>query len=138
VSTASPTFSQLKAQVAAIHQKVPQARVIGIRAAGRWTAERQKRAGEQSYLIQQCDSPLAMRQALRETVDEATTKILITPLEERDLSDDILLRLAKRRLFPIDTWQIVRSLFQAPTVDPRLTRFGWIAEMLLDLVPAEG
>ena len=71
-------------------------------------------------------------------MDEATTKILITPLEEKDLSDDILLRLAKRRLFPIDTWQIVRSLFQAPTVDPRLTRFGWIAEMLLDLVPAEG
>jgi len=138
VSTASPTFSQLKAQVAAIHQKVPQARVIGIRAAGRWTAERQKREGTQSYLIQQCDSPLAMRQALREAVDEATTKILITPLEEKDLSDDILLRLAKRRLFPIDTWQIVRSLFQAPTVDPRLTRFGWIAEMLLDLVPAEG
>ncbi len=138
MSTASPTFSQLKAQVAAIRQKVPQARVIGIRAAGRWTAERQKREGEQSYLIQQCDSPLAMRLALRETVDEATTKILITPLEEKDLSDDILLRLAKRRLFPIDTWQIVRSLFQAPTVDPRLTRFGWIADMLLDLVPAEG
>ena len=71
-------------------------------------------------------------------MDEATTKILITPLEEKDLSDDILLRLAKRRLFPIDTWQIVRSLFQASTVDPRLTRFGWIADMLLDLVPAEG
>ena len=34
MSTASPTFSQLKAQVAAIRQKVPQARVIGIRAAG--------------------------------------------------------------------------------------------------------
>ena len=113
MSTASPTFSQLKAQVAAIRQKVPQARVIGIRAAGRWTAERQRRDGEHSYLIQQCDSPLAMRLALRETVDEATTKILITPLEEKDLSDDILLRLAKRRLFPIDTWQIVRSLFQA-------------------------
>ena len=30
MSTASPTFSQLKAQVATIHQKVPQARVIGI------------------------------------------------------------------------------------------------------------
>ena len=138
MSTASPTFSQLKAQVAAIRQKVPQARVIGIRAAGRWTAERQQRDGEHSYLIQQCDSPLAMRLALREPADEATTKILITPLEEKDLSEDILLRLAKRRLFPIDPWQIVRSLFQAQTVDPRLSHCGWIAEMLLDLVPAEG
>ena len=138
MSTASPTFSQLKAQVAAIRQKVPQARVIGIQAAGRWTAERQRRDGEQSYLIQQCDSPLAMRLALREPADEATTKILITPLEDKDLSQDILLRLAKRRLFPIDPWQIVRSLFQALSVDPRLSHCGWIAEMLLDLVPAEG
>jgi hypothetical protein len=138
VSTASPTFSQLKARVATIRQKVPQARVIGIRASGRWTAERQKREGDQSYLIQQCDSPLAMRLALREPTDEAATKILITPLEEKDLSEDILLRLAKRRLFTIEAWQIVRSMFQAQTVDPRLAHCGWIAEMLLDLVPAEG
>lgn len=138
MSTASPTFSQLKAQVATIRQKVPNARVIGIRSLGRWTSERQKRDGEQSYLIEQCDSPLALRLALREPADEATTKILITPLEEKDLSEDILLRLAKRRLFPVDSWQIVRSLFQAQTVDPRLARYGWIAEMLLDLIPTEG
>ena len=138
MSTASPTFSQLKAQVAAIRQKVPHARVIGIQSAGRWTADRQRRNGEHSYLIEQCDSPLAMRLALREPADEATTKILITPLEDKDLSQDILLRLAKRRLFPIDPWQIVCTLFQAQTVDPRLSQCGWIAEMLLDLAPAEG
>jgi hypothetical protein len=71
-------------------------------------------------------------------MDDATTKILITPLETKDLSEDILLRLAKRRLFDIDSWQIVRSLFQANSVDPRLSRYGWIAELLLDLVPGEG
>lgn len=138
MSTASPTFGQLKAQVAAIRQKVPQARVIGIRAAGRWTAPEERWDGEHSYLIRQCDSPLAMRLALREPADGATTKILITPLEEKDLSEDILLRLAKRRLFDIDSWQIVRSLFQANSVDPRLSRHGWIAELLLDLVPGDG
>lgn len=138
MSTVSPTFSQLKAQVAAIRQKVPQARVIGIRAAGRWTDPGEKRDGEQSYLIRQCDSPLAMRLALREPVEEGTIKILVTPFEDKDLSEDILLRLAKRQVFPIDSWQIVRSLFQANSVDPRLTHLGWIAEMLLDLVPSEG
>ena len=39
MTTAAPTFPQIKAQVAAIRQKVPDARVIGIRAAGRWTGD---------------------------------------------------------------------------------------------------
>jgi hypothetical protein len=38
----NPTFSQIKAQVAAIRQKVPQARVIGIRALGRWTGDTER------------------------------------------------------------------------------------------------
>jgi hypothetical protein len=124
--------------VTTIRQKVPHARVIGIRAPGRWTGESERWDGPQAYLIHQCDSPLAMRLALRQAADPDATKILITPLEEKDLSEDILLRLAKRRLFSVHSWQIVRSLFAAHAVDPRLTRHGWIAEMLLDLVPAEG
>ncbi len=134
----TPTFGQLKAQVAAIRQKVPQARVIGIRAAGRWTAEQHKQDGDHAYLIEQCDSPLAMRLALREPTDENTTRILVTPLEDKDLSEDILLRLAKQQLFFVKPWQIVCSLFQAQKVDPRLAQHGWIAEMLLDRVPPEG
>ncbi|MFN9364141.1 MAG: BREX-2 system phosphatase PglZ, partial [Planctomycetota bacterium] len=122
----------------AIHQKVPQARVIGIRSAGRWTGPAEQVDGELSYSIHQCDSPLAMRVALREPVDEHTTKVLITPLEEGELSEDILLRLAKRRLFQIDTWQIVRSLFQARAIDPRLTRHAWLADALLDSVAGHG
>src|SRR5690606_35169177 len=69
---------------------------------------------------------------------ERTTKVLITNLEEHDLGDDVLLRLAKRRLFPIDAWRIVRALFDAHHVDPRLTKHAWVAESLLELIPSEG
>jgi len=139
MSTASPTFGQLKAQAAAIHQKVPHARVFGIHASGRWTGDREKRDGERAYLIYQCDSPLAMRQALREVPDaDDTTTILVTPLEDKELSEDILLRLAKRRVIPLDSWQTVRSLFQAQTVDPAIASQGWLASMLVDLLPPEG
>jgi hypothetical protein len=138
VNTAIPTFSQIKAQISAIRQKIPKARVFGIHAPGRWTGEREKRDGNQVYVIYQCDSPLAMRVALREQADATAFKVLVTNLEEKDLSEDIRLRLAKRRLYPIDSWQIVKSLFQARTVDPRLTRHPWIADMLMDLIPEEG
>ncbi|MFO0914164.1 MAG: BREX-2 system phosphatase PglZ [Pirellulales bacterium] len=134
----APSFSQIKAQVAAIRQKVPQARVIGIRSPGRWTGEPLRQEGDQQYFIQQCDSPLAFRIALRQPTGDEATKVLITNLEETDLGDDVLLRLAKRRLFQIDPWQIVRSLFDAQAVDPRLVRHAWLAEALLEGVPTEG
>ena len=59
-------------------------------------------------------------------------KVLITGLDEKDLSEDILIRLAKRRLFPIDSWQIVKTLFQAKVIDPRVRQYHWIADELLE------
>ncbi len=137
VATA-PTFSQIRAQVAAIRKKVPEARVIGIRAPGRWTGARIKQHGDDVYVIEQCDSPLALRIALKAEDSLTATKVLITSLEDSQLSDDILVRLTKRRLFPVDSWQIVKSLFQAHAVDPRLTRHPWIADSLMELNPEGG
>ncbi|PQO28927.1 BREX-2 system phosphatase PglZ [Blastopirellula marina] len=134
----APSFSQIKAQVAAIRQKVSREDPIGIHSAGRWTGETIKFDGEQGYSIHQCDSPLSFRIALRQPTDEGVTKVLITGLDEHDLGEDVMLRLAKRKLFPIDPWQIVRSLFDAHAVDPRLTKQAWIAEALLELNPADG
>ncbi len=107
--------------------------MIGIRASGRWTGERLKHDGEETYLVEQCDSPLAMRIALREDSGEAI-KVLITELEDRDLGEDVLMRLARRRLIPIDRWQIVKSLLRATSIDPRIGRQNWIADLLMELV----
>ncbi|MBV9385205.1 MAG: BREX-2 system phosphatase PglZ [Chroococcidiopsidaceae cyanobacterium CP_BM_ER_R8_30] len=138
MTPATPTFSQIKAQVAAIRRKIPDAQIVGIRASGRWTGDRYKQDGADTYLIEQCDSPLAIRMALRESIDERTIKILITSLDGSDLGNDILVRLAKQRLFSIEGWEIVKSLFQAQIVDPRLTQHHWIAEYLMDWVPIDG
>ncbi|MBZ5495688.1 MAG: BREX-2 system phosphatase PglZ [Acidobacteriia bacterium] len=135
--TAAPTFSQIKAQIAAIRKKVPDASVFGIRTHGGWTGQKEKRDGDQSYMIYQCDSPLAIRLALREETAPGTMKVLITSIDETELSDDIRLRIAKRRFYDIDSWQIVAALFQATTIDPRLMRYPWIAEALLDLSSTE-
>lgn len=134
----APSFSQIKAKVAAIRQKMPKASVIGIHSPGRWTDKSVWADGENDYSITQCDSPLSFRMALREPAAENTTKVLITNLQDQDLGDDVLLRLAKRKLLQIDPWQIVRSLFDAHALDPRLTQHPWIAESLLDSIPSKG
>lgn len=137
MTPAAPTFRQIKAQLAAIRKKIPNARSVAIRSKAKWTGNIRQQDGAESYLIHQCDSPLAMRLALREAGDGVTT-VLITDLDDHEIGDDILVRLKPRKLVPLDSWQIVKALFQARTVDPRITRHGWIAETLMELIPTEG
>ena len=60
MTLAVPSFSHIKAKIAEIHQKLPDARVIGIHSSGRWTGDSRQLDGEQLYFIEQCDSPLAV------------------------------------------------------------------------------
>lgn len=137
MTTPVPTFSQIKAQVAAIQQKASSSyAAIGIYAQGRWTGAHRQEDNGNRYLIYQCDSPLAFRLALRDPVEETAVKVLITSLDEQSLDQDILLRLAKSTLFPINSWQITKSLFGATTVDPRLLQHRWMADTLLEWMAA--
>ncbi|QDU41270.1 PglZ domain protein [Maioricimonas rarisocia] len=137
MSQPAPTLSQIRAQVDAIRKKRSGAQTIGIRAAGRWTGDPRVEVGDEQYAIFQCDSPLAMREALLQPADHCT-RVLISNVDDAQISDDILLRLTPRRFVPLDGWQIVQSLFQARAIDPRLTRYSWIADMLVDLNPPGG
>ena len=134
---ASPTFAQIKAQVAAIRKKQPGTKSIGIRSKAKWSGKTSYEDNGEVFQIHQCDSPLAMRLALRESGDERTT-VLVTDLDDHDISDDILVRLKPRKLIPLDSWQIVKALFQVRAVDPRVTRHGWMADVLMDLIPPNG
>ncbi len=134
---ASPTFAQIKAQVAAIRKKLPGTKSIAIRSKAKWSGNSSYEDNGEVFKIHQCDSPLAMRLALRESCDETTT-VLVTDLDDHDISDDILVRLKPRKLIPLDSWQIVKALFQVRAVDPRVTRYGWMADALMDLIPPSG
>ena len=135
--TNSPTFAQIKAQVAAIRKKIPGTKSIAIRSKAKWSGNSSYEDNGEVFQIHQCDSPLAMRLALRESGDEKTT-VLVTDLDDHDISDDILVRLKPRKLIPLDSWQIVKALFQVRAVDPRVTRHGWMADTLMDLIPPNG
>ena len=134
----APSFSQIRAQVAAIRRHAADARVFGIQTPGRWTGELLRTAGDETYAIVQCDSPLAMRAALQEASPDVTALVLLTNLPDEQISSDIRVRLARRKFYPINNWQIVKELFQARYLDPRVAEHGWIAERLLEAVPAQG
>ncbi len=133
----NPTFSQIKAQVAAIRKAVPNTRTVAIRSRTKWTGEVVQRDGEEVYRIHQCDSPLAMRIALHQA-DESATTVLITDLDDSDISNDIFVRLKPRKLYPLNNWQIVKALFHARSIDPRIACHAWIAETLMERIPVGG
>ena len=133
----NPTFSQIKAQVAAIRKAVPNTKAIAIRSKSKWTGNVVQRDGEETYRIHQCDSPLAMRIALRQA-DESATTVLITDIDDNDISNDIFVRLKPRKLYPLNSWQIVKALFQAKSIDPRIVSHSWIAETLMEFIPVDG
>lgn len=133
-----PTLSQIKAQVALVRRQVPDASRIALAASGQWLGEPSPGDDALTYRIQTCPSPLAIRLALRENLPPRTVQVILTPLDSSELSDDILLRLAKRRVFPLDPWQMALSLFQAQTLDPRLRSTPWLADYLLETAPSQG
>lgn len=133
MSALAPTFNQIRAKVQAVRRKVPGARFFGIRSSGRYVGERLRQDGAEAYRIEQCDSPLAARIALLDEEPGATVTVLVTGLPDQELGDDVLVRLAKRQFHEINPWEIVKELFQAQTIDPRLRAHSWIADRLMDL-----
>jgi hypothetical protein len=144
MATASPSIGVIRAQIWAIRNKAPNAKVFGIFTPGRWTGPAVYGTGSDQIAIYQCDSPLQMRLALQSAPETASATVLVTPLDQGKVSDDILVRMAMRKLHPINSWEIVRSLFKAKHLDPRITRHTFLAEMLLeyagsrDLPPVAG
>ncbi|MCO6436557.1 MAG: BREX-2 system phosphatase PglZ [Phycisphaerae bacterium] len=130
--TAAPSLGVIRAQVRAIRKKAPSARVFGIFSSGRWTGPSVQGDGDDRLAVYQCDSPLEMRLALQESPENTPATVLVTPLDQGKVNDDILVRLALRRLHPLNSWEIIRSLFQARQLDPRITRHSFLADLLLE------
>lgn len=130
--TVGPSIGVIRAQIRAIRNKAPNAKVFGIFTLGRWTGPSVCGAGSDEIAIYQCDSPLQMRLALQDAPGTASATVLVTPLDQRKVSDDILVRMALRKLHPINSWEIVRSLFRAKDIDPRVARYAFLADLLLE------
>lgn len=51
MTTAAPTFSQIRAQVAAIRKHAGDAKIFGIQSAGRWAGSPRQTFGDETYYV---------------------------------------------------------------------------------------
>lgn len=133
-----PTPEQVATRVALIRRHDAKAGVIGIYTPGIWLGGTELQVNGESLPVAFCTSPLQVSEALVSHAAGALPLVLITNLEESQLSLDVMARFGSRRLHRIDRWQLVRDLFRAQQVDPRLVSQGWIADALLQQVPNGG
>lgn len=135
----APSFAQVRAQVAAVREKVPDARVIGIRVPELGWDSPTLRVGNEELPVACCGSVLEMRARLVEHPCDGPPLVVLTNVPAAALGADLLARFAKRQLFSIEPWQLVKERFRARYVDPRLVeRHRWVALALLEAEPDEG
>ena len=72
---------------------------------------------------------------VREQLDEVEGNdgdglVVLTPLENGMLGDDVVARFPRARLEQTDRWSALRGAFRARDVDPRLRAHRWLADLL--------
>lgn len=132
--------SQIAAQLDTVLQRDPDAVVVAIRAAikGPWPDGLERRG--RRFHLRWCESRLSIREALTEIErgERADTGLIVlTPLGDNDVPDDVAARLARSKVFQPKGWDIVRAMFSAQGTDARLGRYDWMPEVLIDSVDSE-
>ena len=140
--TGVPSLAQIRAQVESVREDCPDARAIGIGLPAldeSAAAPSALRIGAEELPVVRCRSVLALRERLVDLPATGPPLVVLTDLPPAELGDDLRARLARRRLFSIDAWQLVKERFKARHVDPRLVeRYAWAAPALLDAEPEAG
>jgi len=131
------TLPQIRTQVANLLRRSPDARLVAIKTAGGWEGDTRFQIGEREFRVRYCGSELAMREALLQGGNGGGL-VVVTQLDESVLGQDLVARFARRRLFSVEGWTILKDVFQAREIDPSLLRKPWVAEAVLEMIPADG
>ncbi len=130
------TLNQIRTQVSVIRQRYPEPRAVGLQVQERWLGPATFHLDGIEQVIVQTDSELAIREALTRTPPGQL--VLLTRVPDRCLGEDVLARLARRKLFLISSQEILKELFKAKDIEPRLAGVRWMAEALAEARPSEG
>ncbi|MFJ8753537.1 BREX-2 system phosphatase PglZ [Streptomyces sp. NPDC102441] len=123
-------------------------RTVLIRAEPRWSGpERLQLSRGRTARVTAAVSPLALLDVVttgrasaggdEEGGDSTEILAVLTDAEEADLGPGLLARVYRNRVYPIEPWAVVRRIFGARDIDPRLTAEAWAAEALIDAAGQE-
>jgi hypothetical protein len=133
------TPALVRAKVGDVLSRLPDARVIALAGSPVWShEERVPLAGDRVAVVRPCVSELAIRDQLTRVRELADGEVLVLLTSTTELGDSITSRLARQRVFPLDRWQQLRTLFRASAIDPALASASWAVDALLASAPPEG
>lgn len=126
------TLAQLAALVGALREKGSATRAFGISTPERCDGLDSVAVSGERLPLRQCDSALAVREALLEPDPAARPLVIVTPLNDGDLEADVRARLVRGRLLTLNVWDAVRFLLRVRALDPRL-RDEAVAQAILQM-----
>jgi hypothetical protein len=133
------TPEQIQAQVSAILKKSGAAgQVVALRHRGTWTGPASLPIGDETHQIAQCVSDLQAREILGQWETQKQPGVLLCDFPPGSLGDDVLARLAKRRVHQPQTTEMLMELFGAQKIDSRALACKALVEALVKDAGAKG
>ena len=133
------TPAQVRAQVTTIRKRMANgARAFAIHAHSGWTGPDRLDVGGVEYAVVSCQSDLHVREALLRCESEQQPCILLCNFDPAHLADDVLARLAKRRVFHPQASEVLAELFGARVIDSRILACKPLIEALNHKAPKDG
>ena len=87
--------------------------------------------------VVRADTVFEVREALLSAEKDKNRIVVLTGLQQHDLGHDVVGRLARSRLFPVDHWACLCALFKAKELDRSICEPA-IAQALMEYAPSDG
>jgi hypothetical protein len=87
--------------------------------------------------VVRADTVFEVREALLSAEKDKSRIVIFTGLQQHDLGHDVVGRLARSRLFPVDHWASLCALFKAKQLDRSICEPA-IAQALMEYAPSDG
>jgi len=115
VAAISP--QQLRSLVEDKWQRDKEAPAVGLHITTAWRGPAEVEFDFGKASVVRADTVFQVREALLSAESQNRRIILLTKLQYTDLGQDVVARLARCRLFPIDDWASLCALFRAKELD---------------------
>lgn len=135
------TERQLVAQVSSWKRKreaKERPAIFGVRTDLEYSGAEQITIGDEEYRVKVCRSDLEARELLSESPQDENRAVLLFNLTHDRIGPDLLARFAAQRLLPIDPTSTLLELFNAKTIDPRISNHRVLIEALVQKATQSG